>query len=35
MINKRLLFLSGLAILAVVMNHASYSGFIAMFLVDG
>ena len=31
MINKRLLFLSGLAILAVVMNHASYSGFIAMF----
>ncbi len=29
--NKRLLTLSGLAILAVVMNHASHSGFIAMF----
>jgi len=29
--NKRLLMLSGLAILAVVMNHASHSGFIAMF----
>lgn len=31
MMNKRLLMLSGLAILAVVMNHASYAGFIAMF----
>lgn len=29
--NKRLLSLSGLAILAVIMNHASYSGFIALF----
>jgi hypothetical protein len=29
--NKRLLMLSGLAILAVVMNHASQSGFVAMF----
>jgi fucose 4-O-acetylase-like acetyltransferase len=29
--NKRLLSLSGLAIIAVVMNHASHSGFIAMF----
>ena len=29
--NKRLLTLSGLAILAVVMNHASHAGFIAMF----
>lgn len=29
--NKRLLMLSGLAILAVAMNHASLSGFIAMF----
>ncbi len=31
MMNKRLLMLSGLAILAVVLNHASNSGFIAMF----
>ena len=29
--NKSLLTLSGLAILAVVMNHASHSGFIAMY----
>jgi fucose 4-O-acetylase-like acetyltransferase len=31
MLNKRLLFLSGIAILAVVMNHASHTGFVAMF----
>ncbi len=29
--NKRLLSLSGIAILAVIMNHASLSGFIALF----
>lgn len=29
--NKRLLILSGLAILAVAMNHASHAGFVAMF----